>query len=139
MRVAEIVALRVLLQKSFVPGDRAVCVAEILVAMPDVIESLFALFRPRKLVVSALVPFRRFDEIVIEEIAAADLKQRLGALRALREIVDQGQVVSPRVGEAAVELVNAGAAQRLGFGQRVPRGRVNPIKPRACPQRGVVQ
>src|SRR5262245_1974875 len=96
--------------------------------MPDVIEPLFALIRLRKLVMNAFIPLGRFDEIVFEEIASTDLEQRFGALRAMGKIVDQGQVVSPRFGEAAVELVNAGAAQRFGRGQDVPRGRVNPIE-----------
>src|SRR5215510_15418298 len=99
--------------------------------MPDVIEPLFALIRLRKLVMSAFIPLGRFDEIVFEEIASADLKQRLGAAPLLRIIVYQGQVVSSRFGEAAVELVNVGAAQRFGRSQDVPRGCVNPIKPGA--------
>src|SRR5262245_34616715 len=93
----------------------------------------------RKLVMNAVIPLGRFDEIVFEEIASSDLEQRLGALRAIRKIIDQGQVVSPRFGEAAVELVNAGAAQRFGRGQYVPRRRVNPIKPDARAQRSVIQ
>src|SRR5215470_18820172 len=107
--------------------------------MPNVIEPLFALIRLRKLVVNAVIPLGRFDEIVFEEITSTDLEQRLGALRALGKIVDQGQVVSTRFGETAVELVNAGAAQRFGRGQDVSRGRVNPIKPGAGAQRSVVQ
>src|SRR5215470_3770756 len=85
--------------------------------MPNVIEPLFALIRLRKLVVNAVIPLGRFDEIVFEEITSTDLEQRLGALRALGKIVDQGQVVSTRFGETAVELVNGGAALRPRSGR----------------------